>query len=159
LVDRLTEAGQHLGSLRTVQVLGRLRGGSAPAAANRPGAGQTDRTVRVVAKLLENLNRLNEERSSSLVLVYLPTLSELYADDANFWSKTLDRQSQALGIRFVNLVEEFKRLPYEEGRTLYPPSDSGHFNIKGNEYVAKLIYRSLRSHPDTSRIPLTRDMH
>jgi hypothetical protein len=155
----LTEAGQHLGSLRTVQVLGRLRGTSARAAANPPGAGQTDRTVRVVAKLLEDLNRLNEQRSSSLVLVYLPTLRELDSDDANFWSKTLDRHSQALGIRFINLVEEFKRLAYEEVRTLYPPSDSGHFNIKGNEYVAELIYRRLRTYPDISRIPLTGDKH
>jgi lysophospholipase L1-like esterase len=158
-VPWLTEAARHLGSLRTVQALGRLGGTSAWPPPNLPRADQKQRTAQVVAKLLEDLNRVNEKRSSRLVLVYLPTQSELDSDDATFWSNVLERQSEALGIRLINLVEEFKRLSDEEVRTLYLHTDSGHFNITGNEYVAKLIYRRLRTFPEISRILFTGDRH
>jgi hypothetical protein len=155
----LTEAAQHLRSLRAVQVLHRLRREPARAPSTPSKAEQNERTAQVVAKLLEDLKRVNEERSSSLVLVYLPTLRELDSDDADFWSAVLERQSHALGIPFINLVEEFNGLPDEQVRTLFPHTDLGHFNIEGNEYVAKLIYQRLRTFPEISRILFTGDRH
>jgi hypothetical protein len=56
-------------------------------------------------------------------------------------------------------MEEFKRLSYEEARTLYPDADSDHFNINGNKYVANLIYRRLRTFPEISRLLSTSDRH
>jgi hypothetical protein len=158
-VPWLTEAAQHLRSLRAAQVLARLRRTPAWAPSIPSGTGQNELTAQVVAKLLEDLTRVTERRSSRLVLVYLPTLHELDSDDANFWGEFLARQARALGIPLINLVDEFKALPDEEVRSLYLHGDSGHFNVKGNEYVAKLIYRSLRTFPETSRILFTADGH
>jgi hypothetical protein len=151
----LTEAGQHLSTLRTAQLLQRLRRTTAHAPATPSQAGLNERTAPVVAKVLEDLKRVTEERSSRLVLVYLPTQSELDSDDAKFWGEVLAGQSKALGIPLINLVEEFKKLSDDELRSLY--RDPGHFSVAGNTYVAKLIYDSLTTLPEIARILFIRD--
>jgi lysophospholipase L1-like esterase len=151
-VPWLTEVAQHLRSLRVTQALERLRGTQVGAGYTASRTEQNERTVEIVAKLLEDLKRVTEERSSQLVLIYLPTLLELSSDDAIFWGDVLERQSRALGIPYIDLVDEFRSLPFEEARTLYLPRDLGHFNNSGNEYVASMIYRGLWSFPEISRI-------
>ncbi|MGH7369206.1 MAG: hypothetical protein ACREK9_22650 [Candidatus Rokuibacteriota bacterium] len=158
-VPWLTEVASHLHSLRAAQMLRRLRGQPALTPSAPSDAERNERTAQVVAKLLEDLKRLNEERASRLVLVYLPTLNDLDSDQGNFWGGVLERQSEALGIRFINLVEEFKKLPDEEAFALYPATDPVHLNPKGNEYVAKLIHRRLRTFPEISRILFADDGH
>jgi lysophospholipase L1-like esterase len=150
-VPWLTEGARHLRSLRSVQVLHRLLRRPDRVAPSPSETEQNERTAQVVAKVIEDLKRVNEERSSSLVLVYLPTLSELDSEDANFWGAVLEHESKVLGIRFINLVAEFKKLHDEEALALYFPTDLGHFSTKGNEYVAKLIYRRLKTFPEISR--------
>lgn len=150
-VPWLTEVAEHVRSLRVAQVLERLRQTQVRAPSTSAPSDQNERTAQVVANVLVDLKRVTEERSSRLVLVSLPTLSELDSDDVTFWGDVLERQSKALGVPFINLVDEFKRLPVEEARTLYLPADPGHFNVKGNEYVAKLIYQRLRTFPEISR--------
>jgi len=63
------------------------------------------------------------------------------------------RESRALGIPLVTLLEAFDRLPpaalstmfFQDGEIDYPGSD-GHYTVAGNEFVAKLIYEKISSH-------------
>ena len=149
----LDDARQHLDDLRAVAAAYRLtrylrKATPAPGSATAPG----EATVQVTAKLLEELKQLAAERSSTLVVVYLPTF--LRRDLQDFWAETLMRQTRAAGILFIDLAERLETLPNRELRSLYLP-DHVHFNAKGNEYVAKLVHEALAK----SVMPTVPDQH
>jgi hypothetical protein len=149
----VTESIEHLGSLRTAVAIRRLHRRFTGMPSDSGSAIQKDssqRTAALVYKVLEDLKRLNAQRSSELVLIYLPTLYDPPAA-LEFWSAALAQHTSTLEIPFVNLVEAFKHLPDDEAEQLYLP-DRGHFNARGNEYVAKLIHRRLKSIPRVSQV-------
>jgi lysophospholipase L1-like esterase len=159
----LTDRLQHLRSLRLWEAVQRIRRRLAPTP--RPEGmspegmskeEQNRRTAQVIAKLLEDLKQVNVSRSSTLVVVYLPTLDSGPPETA-FWVSVLDRECRALGIPFVNLAEAFDNFSYEEAVEFFLPGDLGHFSVKGNQYMAKLIYDRLRRIPEVSRIVFADD--
>ena len=104
----------------------------------------------VLHKLLEDLKRINEQRSSRLVLVYLPTDWELRDNGPREWTEFLEEESRALGIPFINLFNEFRSLSENDMVKLFIPRGQlayrgaeGHFNEAGNEFVARAIYDKL----------------
>jgi hypothetical protein len=150
----LAESLHHLRSLRTVQALQRVSRRLIPTLSTPGGLSadeRNERTAKILFKLLEDLKRVNEARSSKLVLVYLPTLDEPRSNTV-FWTGVVERQAKALGIPFVNLTEEFDRLSDGEAAEFYRPGDLGHFSATGNRHVASVIYQRLRRIPEVSRI-------
>jgi hypothetical protein len=149
----VTDRLQHLRSLRLWQAVQRIRQKLAPTP--RPeGMSEEERnrrTAQVIPKLLEDLKQVNVSRSSTLVVVYLPTLDSSGPEPA-FWASVLDRECRALGIPFVNLVEALDNFTYEEAMEFFLPGDPQHFSVNGNQYMAKLIYDRLRRIPEVSRI-------
>lgn len=153
------EARRHLWSLRSAQAVRRLdqsvsesqgAGAVLPASLGKPGKLAADRqTAGVVSVLLRDLQALNEERGSILVVVYLPTHNDRGLDTA-FWIGLLEDECKALGIPFVNLVKDFEQMPDHEAIRLYLP-DLGHFNRDGNAYVARRIHQYLAGFPEVSR--------
>jgi len=108
----------------------------------------------VLRKLLEDLKRINEQRSSKLVLVYLPTDYEVRGNGPREWTEFLEEESRSLGIPFINLFSEFRSLPESEMVKLFIPKGQvryrgaeGHFNEAGNELVARAIYSRLMKDP------------
>jgi hypothetical protein len=143
LVPWATESLNHLGSLRSVTAIRRVHRRVAPAPSDsgaESAAARRKQTAKLVYKVLEDLKRLNANRSSQLVLVYLPSLN-YHPDVLEFWSAVLLEHTRALDIPFIDLVEAFKKLPDHEAEKLYLPDR--HFNARGNEHVAKLIYDAL----------------
>lgn len=151
-VPRLTQSLELLGTLRTVEALKRgvraLK--SAPTSGGQAEDERNVRARRLLFGILDDLKRLSEERSSLLVLVFLPTLSDREPKTLRFWTAALEAKSQELRIPLISLVEDLDKLSDEEAASLYLP-DRGHFNAEGNRRVASLIYEKLMSIPEVSR--------
>jgi hypothetical protein len=109
----------------------------------------------VAGKILEEMYRLNQERGSELVLVYLP----VYADHKpNLKTDTRRRYAEQgaakLGLIYIDLVDDFRQLPEDELESLFIPNGAidfpgaaGHYSVKGHEYIANRLYQELMTHP------------
>jgi hypothetical protein len=139
--------------LRAVQlaegVVTRLRGRNTQPGATRE-VSTPAQTREVLAVMLADLKRLNEERRSQLVLVHLPTIYELRSDGPREWIAYLEDQSRRLNIPYVNLFEPFRKFPearwttffLKRGELAYPAA-AGHLNVEGNMMVATLIEKAI----------------
>lgn len=156
----ITENIENLRSLRTVEFLNRvLRKFSVPTASpHQLTQREKDEQARMIlGKIFEDLKRINKQRSSKLVLVYLPTIYELEGKspqyqwtDPDEWTEFLEKESRSLEIPLINLFSEFRSLPDDEMVHLFIPSGelpysgaAGHFNNAGNDLVAKVIHDKL----------------
>lgn len=137
--------------LRTVAALRSIqrRAGFAPSDQEDLSLAETQR---VIAKLLADLKQLNEDRSSRLILVYLPTELDLREQDTD-WVPPVAREAAALGIPYLDLTDDFNAVPpadrgslfIKRGELDYPGSE-GHYTIAANELVATAILRKLQPH-------------
>ena len=152
----LTRSLQAIGSLRLVESIRRfdwVRSTSHAAPGDLSAADRADldrQTERMIPEVLADLKRLNEARASTLVVVFLPTLYDRERQDFERWPAVLERACQALGIPFVNLAEDFDRFSDEEAAELFL-EDLGHYNVAGNQRMAKQLYGRLREIPSASR--------
>jgi hypothetical protein len=112
-----------LGRLRTVELLKqvgrRLRFAPDTAADNekieRIAKERIEKTQKVLVKIFEDLKHLNAERSSKLVLVYLPTPYE----ESEEWIKFIEKESQDLGIPLINVLSTFRSLPRSQTQSMF----------------------------------------
>lgn len=149
-------------SLRVAELLSHVRREFGPGRADAPAPSntQTQEAVRsLLRKLLQDMKRLTEARSSKLVLVYLPLLDELVGEGPKEWTAFVETESKALGVPFINIVSKFRSLPIEDAVKLYILSGqlnyqaaAGHFNERGNTMVARMIYDELRRYPGISHM-------
>jgi len=107
--------------------------------------------------MLDDLRETNRARHSVLVLAYLPTREEYGTDLGTSWRKLLARYAQQNGILYIDLADDFRRLPAAEldkmfigTGTLNFPGAAGHYTEAGNAFVADLIYRRLIANPQTA---------
>jgi hypothetical protein len=114
-------------------------------------------TAEVLLPMLDDLRETNRARNSVLVLAYLPTREEYAADSGASWRKFLAGYAQQHGVLFVDLAEDFRRLPLGELGKLFIgtgevnfPGAAGHYTEAGNAFVADLIYRQLLANPGTA---------
>ena len=114
---------------------------------------QNEKTQKVLRMIFEDLKCLNEQRSSTLVLVYFPEISELNGTPPREWIDFLEGESRSLGIPLINLFREFQSLPADEIANLYIPyghpeyPGGGHLSNLGNELAARAIHDKLINHP------------
>ena len=160
-LPRFTQHIENLRHLRTVEFLTRLTrkiGPATPASRQAEQIARNDKTREVLHKLFEDLKQINEQRSSQLVLVYLPTIDELRGGGPLEWTEFLEAESRVLGIPFLNLFDEFRALRYDEigrlfivkGELSYQHAE-GHYMVAGNELVARVLRDKLMNHPVISR--------
>ena len=110
----------NLRRLRTVELIMRVRRKRAFAPGNRSTAAsftprasshavgptekeRNEKTQEVLTKIFEDLKRLNDEHSSKLIFVYLPTQHELEGNGPEEWIKFIEKESRDLGIPFINV--------------------------------------------------------
>lgn len=149
-VRRIVEQSKRL---RTVGAIRRIREFTGLDHDDRPRHASLDETRGVAAAVLRDLQRLNQERGSTLVLVHAPVEDDLRLRDQEAWVSFVEREAGVLGIPFFQLLDEFARLPPEqlsgmfikEGVIDYPGS-VGHYTDAGNELVARLIYERMAGH-------------
>jgi lysophospholipase L1-like esterase len=151
---------QNLRQLRTFEFLNRALqklGGATTDSSQLTTRERNEKAQEVLYKIFEDLKRTNEQRSSQLVLVYLPRSYELQGEGPREWTAFLEEESRSLGIPFINLFSEFRSLPENDIVKLYTSngqlayrSAEGHFNEAGNELVARAIYDKLMKDPAIS---------
>lgn len=106
------------------------------------GAVLSEAEVRAVAaKLFEELKRANDERGSVLVLVFLPHPLDGSNRSADPWRELVRREAARLSIPYVDLVEEYRKIPALEGEDMFVrPFHPSHFNVRGNAWVARSLH-------------------
>lgn len=149
---------QNIKRLRMVQLLAGVLGRDR--AVEGSGADADDvKTREVLSLIITELEQLNREHSSRLVLVYFPVIDELRGEAPRDWIRFFEQEADRHGLPLIDLVTEFRSRPTDamadlfipEGGMDYPAA-AGHFNEAGNRFVADLIYQRLATHPATAGI-------
>lgn len=148
-----------LGFLRTVDVLTRamrkigLAGTDSRNTTQRKRVEKDEHTRKILHEIFEDLKNINEQRSSKLVLIYLPDMDTLAGETPGEWTEFLEGESRSLGVPLINLVSEFGALPYQEVVPLFISQKQmarGHLSVAGNNLVSKLIHDKLMNAPTIS---------
>lgn len=129
---------------------------SSELAKNDDGSRKTRDILRL---LLLDLKRLNKERGSELIIVYLPALSDFQPGGPGAWSEWLREEAQALELPLIDVLGRFQALAREDALNMFILPGQGtypgvnHLNERGNAFVAKLIYEELKVRPAIARHP------
>jgi hypothetical protein len=121
-----------------------------------PSAERNERTAGVASHMLDDLLATNRARSSVFVLVYLPIQQELSWKSTGYWREILAEYARQHRVLYIDLSDDFRRLPSEESEKLFIANASGvqgavgHYDEAGNAFVANLIYRQLLANPETA---------
>ena len=142
----LTDRRGVFNTLRTAELARRIlhRTGAQPP---QDASGKTSELLRL---LLLDLKRLNRERGSTLVVVYLPALSDFDPGASGGWLETMRNEARAADVRFVDVLGRFRSLSREEALSMFILPGHGtypgvnHLNASGNAFVAKVIDEELK---------------
>ena len=155
---RLAESGRNLRSLRTVEFLTRVLRKTSILTTDSMSQRERDDHARIVLKkIFRDLKRLNGQRGSKLILVYLPTKDELEGNSLQHswtapeeWNGFLENEAEALHIPIISTFREFRSLSrmamlhlFIQRGELPDPNAEGHFSNEGNEFVAKVLHEKL----------------
>jgi hypothetical protein len=106
----------------------------------------------VVLKIIEDLYQTNQAKDSTLVLVYLPTREDFTEDKSESWRQLLDAEADKNNWLFVDLIDEFRKLPPQQVGELFISEDiadyygaAGHYTEKGNKFIADTLYQKFLS--------------
>ena len=161
----LTQNGEALGQLRSVQLVSGFFFDQAAQTSETPTLAlipdqNSSPPEKVATEILKDLLRLNEAKGSILILIYLPTLGdhEIFEQSStDRWRSFLNVAAQDTNVIFVDLIEEFRKLPPEELQSLFIPEDTldfpaaaGHYSAQGNAYIAGVLYKKLLAQPVVS---------
>jgi hypothetical protein len=142
---RLLDGAEHL---RTVAGLRALQHRLKWGAAETPDL-TIGETQRVLAAMLADLHRVSEQRSSRLLLVFLPTEADLREPDTD-WVPPFAQEARAHDIPFIDLTPDFLAVPEAERARLFIrkgeldyPGSEGHYSVAGNELVAAALHERL----------------
>jgi hypothetical protein len=151
---RLTEVVR---TLRLYELLGGQTRGGASAGGTAPGPqrtrADTSGTRDVFARVVADLNRTNAAKQSRLVLIYLPDPSDYHNDGALTWREHARHIADSLGVPFIDMVSEIRRLSRVEAPSLFIRDEdevtlrgaARHLNVAGNRWAADVIRRRLDS--------------
>jgi hypothetical protein len=106
-----------------------------------PGRLYDDEQVKAVAaRIFEELRGLNAAKQSRLVLVYLPRTGDRDDRASDPWRVFVQGEATRLGLPFIDLVEEFRKLPLDDGERFFAiPYQPSHYNVSGNAWVARQL--------------------
>lgn len=117
----------------------------------------TDEERVLVLKLMDDLAAMEKSKNGILALVYLPTRHDDYAPGgpSDLWRQFLREESPKRGVVFIDLVEDFEKLPVTtkdgmfiwQGFTENFPETPGHFDDQGHQYLARQIYAKMLAVP------------
>jgi len=116
-----------------------------------------NKTRQIVLKVFTDLQQINLQKNSTLVLVYLPT-ERSYDDQATkAWREFLHDEAVKHNLLLIDLHDELFKLPSHEVEKFFIHKDntdylyaSGHYTEEGNAYIANLLFKKLLSIPEIS---------
>ncbi|MEO7996058.1 MAG: hypothetical protein ABI852_01370 [Gemmatimonadaceae bacterium] len=139
-----------LGRSRLMQLVQRRVGVSDSAKMARVDAQVWD----VAAAVFTDLQKLNQERHSQLVLVYLPTMLDYEKGAYDSRRERLANFSQQSGIPLVDLTTDLRKVAPDSLRWMFITANgvpvngsSGHFTARGHEWAAERIAEHVRTMP------------
>jgi len=143
-----SQVGEQIGNLRLVQLIRRNTDMSDSAKLQRVD----DQVWDVAEAVFKDVEKLNRERGSSLVMVYLPAPPDLVPGAYDNRRNRLAAFSQRTGIRFVDLTAEIRAVPADSldwmfitANALPVNGSAGHYTAMGHEWVAKKLAAHLRA--------------
>lgn len=153
---RLVRVEEALSNLNITRLLRSTLGLDATAPLG-PSEERNQETARVLSAMLDDLLATNIAKNSVLVLAYLPIREEVENPSIGYWRGILGDYTREHGLLYINLVDDFRKLPREELDKLFIPRGSigalgaaGHYTEAGNALVSELIYRRLLSNAQTA---------
>jgi hypothetical protein len=155
-----TWVSQHVRSLQLGSRLARRITGtfsSQPPSRSRRTELERERIAPLVKQIFRQVQRLNEEKNSVAVFVYLPLEQEFdetlpWADSCEAcetWRPWVGAVMDSLGYNFIDLTPALRGVPWDTAIRLFIPGD-GHYSAAGNAWVAESLYDHLRSLPDVA---------
>jgi hypothetical protein len=103
-------------------------------------------------KVFEALAHLCDERSATLVLLYLPTIAD-YEQPGELWRERIAREARTRDIVFIDLVEDLRGLTRNDVLRLYESADDpgraweAALSEVGHAWVAERVLAHLRELP------------
>jgi dipeptidyl aminopeptidase/acylaminoacyl peptidase len=140
LTRRRALYAEAVGRLALVRIARGLFGEDAEERA-RHGLAEDERVREILTRVFAELHGVNEAKGSRLVLLYLPGAWDYQDDDAARWRHFVRNEAERLGVAFLDLVEEIRRVPPTEVDRLFAPNL--HFSVAGNRWAAEVIHRRL----------------
>jgi hypothetical protein len=113
----------------------------------------------IIEKMIEDLQRIENQKNSLLVLAFLPRRSDYQPGSPSLaWRTWIGAESAKRSIPFIDLFDAFQKLPTTTRDGMFISSDSlqnfpeapGHYDDQGHEYVAKQVYARLLSIPQVA---------
>jgi hypothetical protein len=130
--------------LRTVELANgvwRRLGMSGEGAADRL---DDDGALAVAVRIFEEVDRLNREKGSVPVFVFLRQgISE--PPESDEWRSEISSALEERGLIYIDLVEEFGRLGSLELREMFDPEWTFHYTPAAHQRVADLVYQRIAS--------------
>jgi hypothetical protein len=152
---RWTYAAQMLPRLRVFQAITRRVAVSESAQMARIDQSEWP----VAENVFKDLDRLNRQRGSQLVLIYLPTTADLSRGPQDARRKHLAEFAQRAKLPLIDLTDAVRAVPADSSQWFFItdnqwPVDgaSGHYTVVGNRWVAHQLAERLRHMPETSAI-------
>lgn len=149
--SRWTSASRLLPRLRLVQLVQRYTDQSDSAELARAEVQVWD----IAEAVFRDLDRLNRERHSTLVLVYLPTLTDLAPSAYDRRRARLQGFASAARIPLVDLVPDIRAIPADTSawyfitpNQLLGVGAAKHYTVAGNRWVAARLAEHFRALPD-----------
>jgi hypothetical protein len=148
--SRWTEAPRLIPTLRVVQFLRERLNVTEAAQLKRVD----DQLFPVLDPMLRDVVRLNQERHSTPILVYLPTVEEFNSELRDARRQRLLSTAKAAGIATIDLTPDLRALPADSLVWMFITPNSipsrghnGHYNGVGNHWIARQIAAHLREIP------------
>jgi len=139
-----------IGNLNIVNLAGRLFASRPPS--EQEVAAKDQGTRKIVSRMFANLANTNRQKNSRLVLVYLPGPSDYRINETTAaWRAFVQGEASRLGIGYVDMVAELKRLTPDSSVKQFAPNL--HYSVLGNEFVATTLVKELEAllgRPSTS---------
>jgi len=143
--------------LRVVKFAGGVREQLVARAPNLKAKPPSEEATQLAAAIFAALRDLAREAGVVPVLVYLPNQSDYDGSPlTDQWRAIVAKQAAELGVPFLDLVEDFQKMPRSLGALFIPPNRlrfgeaAGHYTAKGNEVMAKTLYDKLVAVPAVS---------
>jgi hypothetical protein len=138
--------GHALTNLNIIQLAKKLSGRDPESSAPANSDARDQNTRAVAARVFETLARVDREKHSLLVLVYLPGLNDYRKNDlATSWRRFVQVEAARQGIPFIDLVDALRAVPPTEVDGLF--MWDSHYSAAGNAFVATAVYKALVAMP------------
>lgn len=105
----------------------------------------------VESRIFKDIKNINRTKNSIGILLFLPTSFE-YKALPQYWKQILTDEAEKNNLIFIDLIDEFQKLPADYMKDLFIPdgvikfdSAAGHYTEEGNRYIADILYKKMNA--------------